>query len=356
MSDRVVKASFRLLGSGIDLPGEPVSTRELTRKIENNFGVKVGRKAEKIAEVMGIQTRHVCRDFTLIAESPRVGDGNPDLCARALSRALSDAGVNIDQLVYLFGHTTTPHTLLPPNISWVADKLGYAGPYVELRQACTGFANALQLAAGLLLSPGSSPIAIVGSETGSVCFDPKMVVEESGQVVNLVQMGDGAGAVVLGSDDGGIGPRISSLYFGALGIGYEPGFYMSSGGTGRPGHPSPIPIFEHNVSGVKELGPQLFVAGLEAARRGGVDINQVRWFVPHQANGRMGEYIGALLGIPREKFYNDATEVGNLGSASIWVALHRLRTSGRLSPGDQVLVLGAEATKYLYGGFLYTHA
>ena len=45
----------------------------------------------------------------------------------------------------------------------------------------------------------------------------------------------------------------------------------------------------------------------------------------------------------------------NLGSAAIWVSLDRLRRSGRLRESDKVLVLGAEATKYLYGGFVYTH-
>ncbi len=356
MSVRIASGSLRLLGSAVDLPGRPVSTHDLLQKIEQNFCIKIGRKAAKVADLMGIHTRHICRDLVSVAEPPRATDCNPDLCARALSRALSDACVNVSQLGYLFGHTTSPHTLLPPNISWVADKLGYAGPYVELRQACTGFANALQLAAGLLSSSESAPIAIVGSETGSVCFDPTMLIKDHGQIVNLIQMGDGAGAVVIGPEDGSPGPKLSSLYFGALGVGYKPGFYLTMGGTGQPKHLSPVNTFEHDFAGVKKLGPKLLLAGLEAARHAGVDVDQVKWFIPHQANGRMGEYIGPLLGIPREKFYNDASEVGNLGSASIWVALHRLRVSGNLFPGDQVLVLGAEATKYLFGGFLYTHA
>jgi len=47
--------------------------------------------------------------------------------------------------------------------------------------------------------------------------------------------------------------------------------------------------------------------------------------------------------------------LGNLGSAAIWVTLDRLRRSGRLALGDRVMVLGAEASKYMYGGFLYVH-
>ena len=51
----------------------------------------------------------------------------------------------------------------------------------------------------------------------------------------------------------------------------------------------------------------------------------------------------------------EASVLGNLGSAAIWVTLDRLRRSGRLAVGDRVLVLGAEASKYMFGGFLYVH-
>jgi 3-oxoacyl-[acyl-carrier-protein] synthase-3 len=40
----------------------------------------------------------------------------------------------------------------------------------------------------------------------------------------------------------------------------------------------------------------------------------------------------------------------------MWLALDRLRRSGRLRPGHRVLVLGAEASKFMFGGFLYIHA
>ena len=73
-----------------------------------------------------------------------------------------------------------PHTLLPPNISWTADQLGFAGQYMELRQACTGFANALTIAASMLQSGAADRICIVGSETGSVFYD----VQEALQIVD----------------------------------------------------------------------------------------------------------------------------------------------------------------------------
>ena len=62
-------------------------------------------------------------------------------------------------------------------------------------------------------------VAIIGSETGSVYFDPQRAAEDVSQLVNLVMMGDGAAAIVIGPDDGGPGAHISSNFFGQVGLG-----------------------------------------------------------------------------------------------------------------------------------------
>jgi 3-oxoacyl-[acyl-carrier-protein] synthase-3 len=69
----------------------------------------------------------------------------------------------------------------------------------------------------------------------------------------------------------------------------------------------------------------------------------------------MAKYISKGLGLPKEKVVVDADKVGNMGSAAIWYSFDQLLKSKRLQRGDKVLVLGAEATKYLYGGFVYQH-
>src|SRR5262249_35541960 len=156
-------------------------------------------------------------------EAPRLMSGNADLAAAALRAALDQAGLAPNDLAYLIGHTATPDRPIPPNVARVAELLRYNGPFVEIRQACPGFANALVMAAGLLSAPGARAVAIVGSETGSVFFDPLRAAEDSGQLVNLVQMGDGAGAVVLGPDDGRTGARASGIFYGHAGRGRPPG-------------------------------------------------------------------------------------------------------------------------------------
>ena len=83
----------------------------------------------------------------------------------------------------------------------------------------------------------------------------------------------------------------------------------------------------------------------------GVDVAGVDYVVPHQANGRMAEAFAARFPLPAERVFVNADRIGNTGSAAIWLALTALRAQARR--GTTALVLGAEATKHMFGGFLY---
>jgi 3-oxoacyl-[acyl-carrier-protein] synthase III len=314
-----------VLGTGLALPGAPIATAELLERVERRFGVPVARQGNRIAARLGVETRHLCRDLDAAHETPRPGQSNADLAAAAVERALESARLSVDDLAYLVGHTTTPASLLPPNIAIVADRLGFAGPYMELRQACTGFANALVIAQGLAATPGAGPIAIVGSETGSVYFDPRHAGERS-QLVNLVQMGDGAAAVIVGPDD----RRTDAPCVGAG-----------------------VLEFEHDYGAVRAGGPELFDRGVAAVRSLGVELDGVDHVIPHQANGHLAAMLAPRLGIDAERVFVNAGRVGNTGSAAMWLAFAELRRE--LRPGARVVALGAEATKYMFGGFAYVH-
>ena len=344
---------LKVLGMGTALPGPPVATAALLARVEERFGVAVARRGTTLADRLKIETRHLCRDFAARHEAPRPGHANPDLAAAALRAALAEAQLEVNDLAYLIGHTTSPARLVPPNIAFVADGVGFTGPYMELRQACTGFANALVIAQGLLAVPGATAVAIIGSETGSVYFDPQRAGADTGQLVNLVQMGDGAAAIVVAPDDAGPGARLAGTFFGQIGLGRQPGFTLATGGSDMPFVVGGTLEFEHACAAVRISGPALFEHGAMVARTLGTAIDTVDHVIPHQANGRLAALLGPALGIePRQVFVN-ADRLGNTGSAAIWLALAALRS--RLAPGARVLVLGAEATKYMFGGFSYVH-
>lgn len=342
----------RLLGMGVALPGAPLPTAELLDRLRERFQVDVRRRAKVVLDRLRIHARHVCRDFTQRHEAPRPGDTNAQLAARALRAALDESGVAPRELSYLIGHTTTPGALLPPNITQVAELIGFAGPVAELRQACAGFANALAFAVGLLHAPDCGPVAIVGSETGSVFFDPLRVIEDPGQLVNLLQMGDGAAACVLGGPFRTAGARVSRLFHGRLAPAHPPAFTLRVGGSDLGPAPRLVE-FEHDYETVLSCGADIFREAFAAAVRTGIDPGKVSYFLPHQVSGRIGAQLASHLDIEERRIFVNAQRLGNTGSAAVWLALAELRKS--LQSGDSVCVLGAEATRHLFGGFLYVH-
>ena len=332
-----------VLGLGFALPGEPVTNDDLLIRMREQFGVDIERAGRMVAAKLAVTSRHICRNFLERREPPRRGDDNAHLAARAVSAALEEAAINVADLSFLIGHTCSPNQAVPPNIAEVADLLGFAGPYLELRQACTGFANALITARGLLSAPGCGPVAIVGSECGSLFFDPARAGADHGQLVNLMQMGDAAAACIVASGVHGGKGTLSHVYFGQEGAGRMPGFALDARGA----------EYQHDFVAVRASGAELFKRGLAAARSMSIEPQHVERIIPHQVSGHIGEQLASHFGLPTDQFFVNADKVGNTGSAAIWLALAQLRP--QLSRGHRVLVLGAEATKYMYGGFLYVH-
>jgi len=347
---------LRLLGTGAALPGPPVSSSDLLDRLERNFGVR-RRLGDALARRLGINTRYHSRDWDSSLEAPRTGARNPDLAALATTDALADASIQAPALQYLLAHTTTPAKLLPPNASEVADRIGLVAPYVELRQASTGFASAVQLAGGFLAAPGSAPIAIVGSEVGSVFCDPLALAVDPGQWVNIIQMSDGAGAVILGPDDGSPGPAIESPFYGHIGLGRSPGFTLDEGGSDYPAvrQGRAVATFHCFFERVKRDSPELYRAALSAAGSVGIELDQMAMIAPHQAHGNTGQQLARALNLPTSRFFRNGDRVGNLGNAATWVSLHELRQSALLKPGDRVLCIAVEVSQYMYGGFVYVH-
>jgi 3-oxoacyl-[acyl-carrier-protein] synthase III len=357
MSSKIAfeRTPLQVLGTGSALPGPPVTTEMLLARVSPYLTPDIVSLARRCARRLAIDSRHLSRSLAQPIEGTRPEDSGPRLAARALRQALDCARFEPDTVDFLIGHTATPHTLLPSNTAWTADELGFAGPHLELRQACTGFAAAALTAAGLLSSRAQA-IAVVGSETGSVFFDPRQAAQDSGQLVNLVQMGDGAGAVLFGPLEHPTASRIELIFYGSCGLGRAPALSMVDGGSGSPRvGATGVAHFNHQFQNVRAHGFELLRTGLRAASSAGIDARTIDWFVPHQVNGRLPQLCAEHLGLPSERVVCEADALGNLGSAAIWVTLDRLRHSRRLAPNARVLVLGAEATKFLYGGFLYVH-
>ncbi|MEO1204219.1 MAG: 3-oxoacyl-[acyl-carrier-protein] synthase III C-terminal domain-containing protein [Pseudomonadota bacterium] len=330
------------------MPGPLIDNDTLLAALERQTGRRHAALARKIARRLGIRSRHISRDLDEALSGTLADREAPALCATALS------GAGASDMSFLIGHTATPHTQLPGNTAYVAEALRYQGPYTELRQACTGFAAALSSAAAMVAEDGEEVVGIVGSETGSPFFNIADEFLDLDQLINYVQMGDGAGAIIVGKDDGA-GSRIVDAYYGQIGVDREPGIGITGGGSASPACPAGLPYFFHNSRAVRKHGQALILAGLEAVQSRGYALDDFDWILPHQANGNIDALFLERFPDYRGQVFVTADRLGNLGSAAIWVGLHELRESGKLEAGDRVLVLGAEASKYMFGGFVYEH-
>lgn len=342
--------SLCVLGMGASYPGPAISTETLLRQFDETFHLNIRSKGHALAHKLGIKTRHMARDFSARGEKPRAGCSNPELSAQALFSALAEAELDISAIDYLIGHTTTPHTLLPSNIAHVAEHIDYRGPYAEFRQACTGFINALLFASGLLSLPETRCVAIIGSEVGSVFLDPLRTAQDSGQLVNLVQMGDGAAAIVLGKTDKVTKKSqiIRNFFHGQIGTTRSSGLYLPAGGSSQAMPEHEVLEFIHDFESIRTHGLDLFKAGLACAKSCGIDPQSCDYILPHQANGKMDRILQPLLQ-PGPRVIVHGNSVGNTGSAAIWLGLHKTRS--QMTTGQKLLAIGAEATKYMYGGF-----
>ena len=340
-----------VLSTATAYPGEAVTNDELLLHLEQHCGARARSKASALVRRLGIESRHLVRDLSQPLSPPT--PSAPELSSTALEQAFVEAGIR--QPDYLITHTATPHQLIPGNGAWVADRMQLTCPYMELRQACTGFANALQITCAMLASQAQDVIAISGCETGSVFFDISPSFIDTDQLVNFVQMGDAATAAVFARPDGTGRYLIQDAFIGHIGMQNTPGFELLGGGSSHPSCDKGLPFFRHHPRAVRDKGPWLFMKGLEAALSRGHQLDDFAYIIPHQANGHIDRQLADRLGIDQARIINDARQFGNLGSAAIWASFDRLRHSGKLQPGDKVLVLGAEATQYMYGGFVYQH-
>ena len=336
--------NLAVLASGTCLPHKWANP-EFLAIVEERCSAPLRRRAERILSLLRIQSRHLSRPLGAMQATALPGCSNSELAAAALHRALNEAGLEPNDLGYILGHTTTPDTLLPPNIAHVAEHLDYRGPFAEFRQACVGFGSALAFAFGLLQSPKARPIAIVGSETGSLGFDPSRAAEDHGQLVNMVQMGDGAAALILGPERAANGAgTIFDAYTGQIGTNLHPGFHLKITPTGHM-------EFEHDFMRVREQGLALFDAGIRAAQATALPPDAADLIIPHQANGVIDKVLAERYGWPQERIFVNAVRLGNTGSAAILLAFDEARRG--LTPGATICLLGAEATKYMFAGFAF---
>lgn len=277
---------------------------------------------EEIAERAAVTTEWI-ETRTGILTRGHAGDGESivDMGEHAARDALREAGVAPSEVDLVILATQTMLRPIPSGAPDLAARLGChdAGAY-DLNAACAGFTYGISVASDAVRLGNACHVLVVGSERLTDWTTP-----EISDVYAL--LADGAGAVVVSqSERTDIGPAI----WGSAGELRE-ALWVPDG-----------------TDHIAMKGRQVFKWTIDhmpdAARRAcalaGVELSDVTWFVPHQANERIIDGIATELKFDPEQVARDVVDTGNTSTASIPLALARLREEGKAAPGDRALFLG----------------
>ena len=208
---------------------------------------------------------------------------------------------------------------------------------VYISSACSSFLNALEMAAAYFESGRAKNALIVTSEHNSLyCKDDD---PQSGHL-----WGDGAAAILVTRDAAASSfldvLDVTTAGLGHLGEGPE-GVQMAPRGLGLV-VPKGRDVFQHACREMEDVGRSLL-------KRNGMQTEQVRLLVAHQANRRIVEHVAEKLGFSGDRVAYTVDTLGNTGCASTPITLGRHRSL--LKPGDLVLAV-AFGGGYSSGGAL----
>lgn len=336
-----------ILGSGRYVPGEPVPNSALSRVMDTNDAW--------IRQRAGIEQRYFAPE----------GTGVSDLAVPACQAAIESAGLTPHDIDYVLFNTMTPDYILPGSGALLGSKLGIPSvPALDLRQQCAAVPFSLQVADGLLATGAAKNILLVGAEAhagfmpwrdwsllepgathAAETDDFGLATEHRGL---SILFGDGAGALVLGKSrvdgHGLLGTKVHSdgRHHDALRV--------EAGGFRRRPFLSTQMIEEHEHI-PRMNGRDLFKCAVqrlpqvvrEVCAPHVSSLDEVDWFVAHQANDRINQAVKEALELPDHKVPSNIARYGNTSSATIPILMDELLRSEQVRRGQLIcfLALGA---------------
>ena len=300
-------------GVGSYLPEQIVTNADLAEFVDTTD--------EWIQDRTGIKQRHKARD-----DQP-----TSDLATEAARRALADAGKTAADVDLIIVATTTPDMTFPAVATIVQRKLGAPVCIAfDVQAVCSGFVYALSVADGFVARGMAKCALVIGAEEMTRLMDWT-------DRTTCVLFGDGAGAIVVEPREGqGTKADQGLLGFALRADGTKTDLLYVDGGpttTGTVGHLRMLgnQVFRHAVVNIAEA----ITACCTAAN---IEVSDVDWFVPHQANQRIIKGVGDRLGLDENKVISTVAIHANTSAASIPLALDHAIRDGRIKRGDMVLL------------------
>jgi 3-oxoacyl-[acyl-carrier-protein] synthase-3 len=318
MSSPISNRRSVIAGVGSALPKRRVTNEELSLTVDTTD--------EWIVERTGIRNRYIASD----------GETTATLATEAARRALGHAGIEATDIGLIVLATATPDQTFPSTATKVQAALGINDCIAfDVHAVCTGFLYALSVADSMLRSGSAAKALVIGAETFSRILDWE-------DRATCVLFGDGAGALVLSSEESDSGILSTRLHAD----GRHNDLLFVDGGPSTTGTVGKLrmkgrEVFRHAVVNLASVMNEV----LEAA---GLSADDVDWVVPHQANARILEATAKKLGLPAEKVVVTVDRHANTSAASVPLAFDTAVRDGRIKRGD-VIVLEAMGGGFTWG-------
>jgi len=329
----------KLTGIGSAFPAQVVTNDDLKRKLAKR-GVETSD--EWIRERTGICERRYS-DVTNSMEH------NSGLGLTASQRALEMAcktPKDIDQIIYA---TCTPDTLIPSTANWLQHKIGASRAWgMDINAACSGFIYGLATADQFIKTGQTKTALVVGCEV----LNPFLNFDDR---TSCILFGAAAGAAVVESVSKDTESRIMSSHMLSDGNLWEL-LYIPAGGSSMEVTPE---RYEKNMHKIRMAGKEIFKVAVrtlvdfanQALEANNKAIEDIDWFIPHQANLRIIEAVVKRFKIPQEKVLINVDRYGNTSTATIPTAMDEAVRDGRIKRGD-LLLLDAFGAGLTYGSIL----
>ena len=346
-----------ITGTGIGIPKNAVKNDALAKIMDTSD--------EWIRTRSGIEQRYYVDP----------GQGSAELGMEAASAAMAAAGVTPNDIDGMIFATMTPNFFFPGNGPVLQARMGFGEiPTFDIRQQCSGFLYALDLADSLLKSGKYRRLLVIGADVhtpfmpwengfdstigrGNGSVTPEQYAANTAIRDRVVLFGDGAGAMIVESRDASgrgfltsklysDGANIEALYMPGAGFRHRPFVTHEEIDAGlRVPQMEGRAVFKEAVSRMPE-------AVRSVCASAGVEPGDVDLLLVHQANLRIIEGVAKSLGLPAEKVPHNIERYGNTTAGTLPILYHELVRDGAIREG-QLICFTALGSGLHWGAALY---
>lgn len=314
----MVNYQSRIAGTGSYLPEKVLTNFDLEKLVDTND--------QWIRERTGIERRHIAADDQVTS----------DLALIAARKAFEASGKTAADLDLIIFCTVTGDQVMPSSACELQHKLGCPNvPAFDLSAACSGFVYGLSVADQFIRTGMYKTILVVGAEIIHRYVNYK-------DRDTCILFGDGAGAFIVERAPEGDNRVILSSHLRAEGS-LGDLFVLPAGGSKIPFSQK---VMDENLQYVRMKGREIFKNAVrtmsaccqQALDHNKVNMSDVSWMIPHQANYRIMEAVADHFGFSKDRVVSVVHEMGNTSAATVPVAFDMAVRDGRIQRGQLILL------------------